>query len=330
MEGNESMELNLPVLSSNWPDRKTGYDFVIVGSGYGGSIMAARLASAALPRKPSVCILERGQEWPVGSFPDTFAGFLGNARAANPLGLYDVIAGKDISILKGNGLGGTSLINANVAIIPEEGASRQAGWPDSVNRQTLRPYYRKPAGVLRPKTFPAGKPLLKRLALEKRAQELGMQTELLDIVVTFEDTADNGCGISQPACTLCGDCITGCNVGSKNTLYMNYLRLAHANGAQIFTQTEVTWLEPKAGGGWLVHGVYRASRDQSEPFTLEAENVILSAGSINSTEILLRSAAHGLPVSLKVGSGFSGNGDFFGITYDGPAYLQVGRASCRE
>ena len=323
MEGNESMELNLPVLSSNWPDRKTGYDFVIVGSGYGGSIMAARLASAALPGKPSVCILERGQEWPVGSFPDTFAGFLGNARAANPLGLYDVIVGKDISILKGNGLGGTSLINANVAIIPEEGAFRQAGWPDSVNRQTLMPYYRKAAGVLRPKTFPAGKPLLKRLALEKRAQELGMQTELLDIVVTFEDTADNGCGISQPACTLCGDCITGCNVGSKNTLYMNYLRLAHANGAQIFTQTEVTWLEPKAGGGWLVHGVYRASRDQSEPFTLEAENVILSAGSINSTEILLRSAAHGLPVSLKVGTGFSGNGDFFGITYDGPAYLQV-------
>src|ERR1039458_8365775 len=179
------MQLNLPVLSSNWPDRKAGYDVVIVGSGYGGSIMAARLASPALPRKPSVCILERGQEWPVGSFPDTFAGFLGNARAANPLGLYDVIAGKDISILKGNGLGGTSLINANVAIIPEEGAFRQAGWPDSVNRQTLMPYYQRAAGVLRPNPFPADKPLLKRLALEKRAQELGGPTEVLDIVVTF-------------------------------------------------------------------------------------------------------------------------------------------------
>src|ERR1019366_8980277 len=129
MEGNDSMELNLPVLSSNWPDRKTGYDFVIVGSGYGGSIMAARLASAALPRKPSVCILERGREWPVGSFPDTFAGFLRNVRAANPVGLYDVMAGKDSSILKSNALGSTSLINANVAIIPNESASRQPRGP---------------------------------------------------------------------------------------------------------------------------------------------------------------------------------------------------------
>lgn len=315
--------LNLPPLSSNWPDLQPVYDFVIVGSGYGGSIAAARLASAALPRKPSVCVLERGREWTVGAFPDKFEDFLDNVRAANPLGLFDIVAGKDISILKGNGLGGTSLINANVAIIPEEGAFRQAGWPDSVNLQTLLPYYRRAAAVLRPNPFPADKPLLKRLALEKRAQELGMQTELLDIVVNFRDIADNGCGIPQPACTFCGDCITGCNVGAKNTLYMNYLRLAHSNGARIFTQVEVTFVEPKSGGGWLVHGLYRPARDKSEPFTLQAGAVVLSAGALNSTEILLRSASRGLPVSPKVGTGFSGNGDFFGVTYDGPAYLQT-------
>src|ERR1019366_2689165 len=98
---------------------------------------------------------------------DTFAGFLGNARAANPLGLYDVIVGKDISILKGNGLGGTSLINANAAIIPEGGGSRPGGRPDAVTRRILTPSYRKAPAVRGRKAFPAGKPLLKRLALEK-------------------------------------------------------------------------------------------------------------------------------------------------------------------
>jgi len=317
------METNVPVLSSNWANRKTAYDFIIIGSGYGGSIMAARLAAAPLSRKPSVCLLERGREWRIGSFPDQFDGFLGNVRATNPLGLYDIIGGKDISVLKGNGLGGTSLINANVAIIPEDGVFQQTGWPASLNRQTLTPYYLRASAVLRPNPFPSDKPLTKRLALETRARQLGMQTELLNIVVTFEDTPDNGSGISQPACTRCGDCVTGCNIGSKNTLYMNYLPLAHRNGAEIFTQTEVTWVEPKSGGGWMVHGLFRADSDHSEAFTLEAENVVLSAGSINSTEILLRSAEHGLPISSRVGTGFSGNGDFFGITYNGPAFLQV-------
>jgi len=86
------METNVPILSSNWANRKAAYDFIIVGSGYGGSIMAARLASAALSRKPSVCLLERGREWRIGNFPDQFDGFLGNVRATNPLGLYDIIA----------------------------------------------------------------------------------------------------------------------------------------------------------------------------------------------------------------------------------------------
>jgi cholesterol oxidase len=55
------------VLTSEWKSRKTAYDFVIVGSGYGGAIAAARLATADLIPKPSLCVLERGREWPAGS-----------------------------------------------------------------------------------------------------------------------------------------------------------------------------------------------------------------------------------------------------------------------
>ena len=324
-----SIELNVPILSSDWTQHQAEYDCVIVGSGYGGSIIAARLTGAPITPKPSVCLLERGREWPMqgaGKFPDTFQDFTDNLRdkivTKNPLGLYDIINATAITVLKGNGLGGTSLINANVAIIPEDFAFQQSGWPPSLNRASLQPYYDRAAKILRPNPFPANAVLRKRYALDARAAQLHTTTELLNIVVTFDDTPDNGCGIAQPACTKCGDCVTGCNVGSKNTLYMNYLPLASRNGAKIFTQSEVQWIEPRPGGGWIIHGVHRPDQDSEESFQLAAGRVILSAGSINSTEILLRSASHGLSVSPKVGTGFSGNGDFFGISYNGPALLE--------
>jgi cholesterol oxidase len=108
------------MLSNNWNQRRKKYDFVVVGSGYGGAIMAARL-SAASPKK-SVCILERGREWPVGKFPDTLTEVAAAVRnpLTNPLGLYDFLSFSDISVIQGSGLGGTSLINGNVAVTPDE------------------------------------------------------------------------------------------------------------------------------------------------------------------------------------------------------------------
>src|SRR2546427_7053962 len=101
--------------------RPDGYDVVVIGSGYGGAITAARLANAAISPKLSVCILERGQQWPIGQFPDSFGDLLGNAYnpVLNPLGLYEFDVFPDIAVIKGSGLGGTSLVNANVAIRPE-------------------------------------------------------------------------------------------------------------------------------------------------------------------------------------------------------------------
>ena len=324
------MEPNVPVLAKDWNTRKDQYDFIVIGSGYGGAIMAARLAEASLPRRPSICLLERGKEWRLEQFPDTFDAFQANIRGKipfrageNPLGLYDIVNATDITVIKGNGLGGTSLVNANVAIIPEDAAFQRSSWPATLNRAALDKYYKRAWEILKPAKFPDSNGPRKRLALAKRAAELGLKAELADIVVTFADTPDNGFGVAQPKCTLCGDCITGCRVGSKNTLYMNYLPWASKNGAEIFTQNEVKWLEPKKDGGWLVHGVHWADNTSSEPFVISADRVIVSAGSVNSTEILLRSAAQGLAVSPQVGSGFSGNGDFFGIAYNGAEFLQV-------
>jgi len=305
------------MLSVSWGQRKTSYDFVVIGSGYGGAINAARIASAPLNPKPSLCILERGREWPVGTFPDSVDKVIGAARSsANPLGLYEFLNYQDISVIKGSGLGGTSLINANVAIVPDQEVFELVGWPRSVNYDLMKPYYDRARAILAATPHPRALQLAKVQALDRRAQELGTHAVPLNVAVNFDITGQNPHGVEQKPCIDCGDCVTGCNVGAKNTLYMNYLPMARNAGAEIFTQTKVEWIEKLSGGGWRIHGRhYEGFLDHS--FTLDAKNVILAAGSVNSTEILLRSEMHGLPVSPALGTGFSGNGDFFGLAYNG-------------
>jgi cholesterol oxidase len=306
------------MLSRNWDERLPHYNFIIVGSGYGGSITAARLATADLPVKPSVCILERGKEWPVGTFPDTLDGLLQNRRSSiNPLGLYEYLIYEDISVIKGSGLGGTSLINANVAIMPDPEVFQIAGWPASLNHLDLQPYYERARRMLAVTPHPNAHNLLKVQAMDRRAQEIGATAAALDIAVNFKPEGPNEQGVLQKPCIDCGDCVTGCNVSAKNTLYMNYLPMAANAGAQILTQTKVEWIEKVDGGGWRVHGRHYRNATASDRFTLTADNIIMAAGAINTTEILLRSEMHGLSVSPMLGSGFSGNGDFFGLAYNG-------------
>ena len=142
------------MLSLPWNQRKPSYRFVVIGSGYGGSINAARL-SAALGQAHQLCILERGQEWQPGSFPSDVPGVLQQARSdANPLGLYEFLNYKDISVVKGSGLGGTSLINANVAIVPDAEVFRLAGWPRTLRYEEMLDYYERVRDVLAAEPVP--------------------------------------------------------------------------------------------------------------------------------------------------------------------------------
>ncbi|MFN0110569.1 MAG: GMC family oxidoreductase N-terminal domain-containing protein [Blastocatellia bacterium] len=307
------------MLSKDWDKRKKQYDFIIIGSGYGGAITAARI-TATTP-KPSVCILERGKEWEVGKFPDDIHEVSRNVRhdVFNPTGLYDFQLFSDITVMKGSGLGGTSLVNANVAIVPDEETFQQIAWPKNIKLPELMPYYEKAKTMLGARPHKRGtasdaNAFLKVKGLDKRAQEIGTNEFALNIVVTQQD-GKNAAGFDQKACVDCGDCVTGCNVGAKNTLYMNYLPTAHKQGCDIFTKVEVKRLEKLADGGWRVHGV-RYKTISSEKFTLDARNVILSAGSLGTPEILLRSEMHGLSLSPKLGTQFSGNGDFFAMAYN--------------
>jgi cholesterol oxidase len=307
------------MLSTDWNRRKKQYDVVVIGSGYGGAITAARLSAPnnALPKK-SVCILERGKEWPIGSFPDDPIKLTAAVRnpLMNPLGLYEFLPFSDISIIKGSGLGGTSLVNANVAIVPDEDLFEKSAWPKNIKLAALKPHYDAAKKMLGANPHPKAKELLKVKALDRRAQQLGLQSFGLDITVNFEVDGQNAQGVDQKPCIDCGDCVTGCNVGAKNTLYMNYLPMAQKHGTEIFTQAQVDWLQKLDTGGWRVFGRRFNALGIPEKFSLEAGNVILSAGALGTPEILLRSELKGLSLSPRVGTAFNGNGDFFGLAYN--------------
>ena len=312
------------MLATPWNQRKNSYDVVVIGSGYGGAISAARLASAQLNPKPAVCILERGKEWEPGHFPENLPDVLGAARGdLNPLGLFEFLSYQDISVIKGSGLGGTSLINANVAIRPDREVFEQFHWPKAISFDELDPHYTTAQGMLAAGPHPRALDLAKVKALQERAAQLGRNAEALNIAVNFTINGQNPHGVEQKPCNDCGNCVTGCNVRAKNTLQMNYLPMAKNAGATILTQATVEHLEKLPGGGWRIHGQHVENLLVKDRFQIDAKEVILSAGSLNSTEILLRSEMRGLSVSPALGTKFNGNGDFFGLAYNGALETDV-------
>ncbi len=135
--------------------------------------------------------------------------------------------------------------------------------------------------------------------------------------MTFDDHTDPDTGVFQPACNMCGDCCSGCNYGSKNTTLMNYLPRAHAAGATIVTQAKTYMVdqEDPGNGPWRVH-VDDISGETPVRHRVTADIVVLSAGSLGSTEIMHRSKRNGLKCSDRVGLDFSGNGDVLGFGFD--------------
>ncbi len=313
----------MPKLSSDISELRSHYEIVVVGSGYGGAIAASRLARAGR----DVCLLERGRErWP-GEYPETaWEGVRDlqmhgpQGQHGNPTALFDIRLGP-VGALVGCGLGGTSLINANVSKEPDERTWSEPCWPPALvadRHDGLEAGYERARQMLRPKPTP-GDPSRKLAALQMGAVGAGMgdKFERAPINVAFEGGI-NAAGVMQPACNMCGDCCSGCNVGAKTTTLMTYLPDAWHHGAKIFTEIAVRHLE-RSGDEWIVHydlvGVGRGRFNGSDTF-VRADRVILAAGTYGSTEIMLRSQRAGLAVSERLGHSYSGNGDVLGFAYD--------------
>ena len=300
------------------------YTAIVIGSGYGGAIAASRLARAG----QQVCVLERGKEFQPGEYPDTEAEALCEMQAHTTeghigprTGLYDFHLGPDINVFVGCGLGGTSLVNANVSLRAEPRIFDDPRWPQSLRADLttlVEDGYRRAEDMLKPSPYPNEFPTLPKLkAQEKSAAAMGQPFSRPPLNVTFTDGV-NHVGVDQRACVLCGDCVSGCNHGSKNTVLMNYLPDAWNHGAEIYTQVAVRHLE-RRNNRWVVHyHLLNSGREQFDAPTMfvTADLVILGAGTLGSTEILLRSQAMGLSVSERVGHRFTGNGDVLGFGYN--------------
>jgi cholesterol oxidase len=308
-------------------DMDLHYDVVVVGSGYGGGIAASRMARAGR----RVALLERGAERQPGEYPDRELEMLAELQTETPLGhvgsrtgMYDFRFDDELSVFLGCGLGGTSLVNANVSLRPDPRTFEDSHWPQALRDDVgtrLGAGFARAEEMLKPQPYPDDTEEVPKLAaLRKSAEGMGEGKRFYrpPINVTFEDHV-NHVGEEQKACVLCGDCVSGCNHRAKNTTLMNYLPDARNHGAEIFTHIGVRTVEQAEDGKWIVN--FRTLESGRETFdapeeTVTADLVVLAAGALGSTEILLRSKDAGLPVSSQVGKRFSGNGDVLGFAYN--------------
>jgi cholesterol oxidase len=308
------------------------FDAIIVGSGFGGSVMAYRLAEGGL----RVCLLERGKAYPPGSFPRSPYRMRENFWVPRDglYGLYDFWSFHRIHALVASGLGGGSLIYANVLLRKDEKwfvkeEPRNGGyeyWP--VTRAELDPHYDAVERMLRPQRYPFDRApyssTSKTRAFEQAASRLALEPFLPGLAVTFanegeepmpgepvRDGHENLHGRTRQTCRLCGECDLGCNYGSKNTLDYNYLSAAKRHGADLRTGCEVTAMEPRPGGGYQVDYLQHptSGEGRASKRTATADRLILGAGAIGSTYLLLRNRAAFPRISDALGTRFCGNGD---------------------
>ncbi|AHI00576.1 hypothetical protein GCM10010174_63340 [Kutzneria viridogrisea] len=309
-------------------------DVVVVGSGFGGSVSAYRLAAAGL----SVVLLERGRAYPPGSFARTPAEMRRNFwdPQRRTYGLFDVLEFRGFDSLVSAGLGGGSLIYANVLLRKDEhwfvrdepvpGGGYET-WP--VSRADLDPHYDAVERMLSPVRYPFEHPVYadtpKTHAMREAAAGLGLDWQLPPLGVSFAPRPGAEPGIGLPiipapygnlhdalrrTCRLCGECDVGCNDGAKNSLDHTYLSAAAAAGADLRTLCEVQALRPGPRGGYQLRYL------RHDPLTGEAvsqridcDRLVLAAGTFGTTRLLLGNRARLPGLSDALGTRFSGNGD---------------------
>lgn len=312
-------------------------DALVVGSGFGASVAAHRLASAG----KQVVVMERGRPYPPGSFARTPAEMGRNFwdPSEGLYGLFDAWTFRGLEGLVSSGLGGGSLIYANVLLRKDEKwfvhesplpGGGYENWP--ISRAQLDPHYDVVEKMLSGTVYPY-QDTPKTMAVEAAAVRIGMPAVRPPLAVTFarpgEEPARNlelppapygsvHPGSRRVTCTLCGECDIGCNTGAKNTLDHTYLSSARFHGADIRTLHEVRGLRPLDGGGYEVRYVVHedapgtATRDLPE-HTILARRVVLGAGTFGTTFLLLRSRPSLPALGPALGTRFSGNGDLLTV-----------------
>lgn len=302
------------------------FDVIIIGSGFGGAVTACRLAERGM----KVLVLERGRRWDPKAYPSqTNRDWIYDPDEPHRQnGWLDFRIYDDMSIAQGAGVGGGSLIYANISVEAKPELFNQ-GWPPEITYNELKPYYDKVGKMLNLQTIPDNQ-LTRRFNLMKEgAQKLGYEDRFrkLPMAVSFSQNFDptredpfndkhsepftNDQGQQQGTCVHCGNCDIGCQVKAKNTLDLNYIPWAEKHGAQVRPLHIAKNIVPE-GSGYRVH-FDRIENGKLVAGSETAQKVIVAAGSLGSTELLLRCRDEhkSLPnISRFLGYNWSSNGDF--------------------
>lgn len=287
----------------------THYDWIVVGSGFGGSVAGLRLSEQG----QRVLMLEKGRRFQSQDFPRNNWD-LRNWMWLPELGLrgiFQMTFLRHVTILHGVGVGGGSLVYANTLPTPKEQFFRAKSWahlrPDW--QKELAPHYATAKRMLGATPYPhktRGDEVLAQIAQDLGRAEHHRPTE---VSVFFgepgkrvPDPYFGGEGPDRVGCTECGACMTGCRVGAKNTLDQNYLYLAEKRGLDIRPETEVIAVRARPAGGYIVET--RGSFDKKRKETFTADRVVLAGGVMGTVPLLLRMRRdpNGLPkLSPRVG-----------------------------
>jgi cholesterol oxidase len=294
------------------------YDVVVIGSGFGGSVTALRLAEKGY----AVGVLEAGRRFADAEFPRTSwdtRRFLWAPR----LGCFGIqridllrslgrrgrsggsAPGSSVLVLSGAGVGGGSLVYANTLYEPLPAFFDDPQWRDITDwRAELAPHYDQAKRMLGVTTYPIETAADRAMRAVADRMGVGHTYHPTPVGVYIgrpgEEVADpyfGGVGPARTGCLHCGSCMTGCRVGAKNTLVKNYLWLAEKLGVEVYPLTTVTSVRPApSGSGYEISTVRTGAWLRRRPRVFTADEVVFAAGALGTQRLLHRmKATGGLP-----------------------------------
>jgi cholesterol oxidase len=280
---------------------KASYDYIIIGSGFGGSVSALRLAQKGY----SVLVIEKGKWFNPEDFPKTnwnLKKWLWEPRA-RLFGFFKMTYLNHVTILSGVGVGGGSLTYANTLPVPKKEFFNSGSWASLYDwEEALKPHYQEAYRMLGAEVNPYLGPADE--AIKDIAKDLGREQNFspTKVAVHFgdpgKDVGDpyfNGQGPDRKGCTHCGACMTGCRFNAKNTLDKNYLYFAQKLGVEILAEREVYDVVPlDRGTGSTGYEVsFKCSTRRGKKESLIAGGVIFAGGVLGTVPLLLKLKAKG-------------------------------------
>jgi cholesterol oxidase len=296
----------------------TDFDYIVIGSGFGGSVSAHRLTEKGY----RVGVMEMGRRWRPEDFPDTnWKIWKWIWRPALGLrGFFNIRIFRHVLILHGCAVGGGSITYANTLLVPRESIWEQGSWAGLANwKSEMRRHYDtvlRMLGVIENRVLGPADHLLREAAVAAGFGDTYYRTQVAVFQGpegdpggrTYPDPYFGGAGPDRTTCNGCGGCMVGCRFNAKNSLDKNYLYLAEKNGARVFDETRVVDVRPRNGtadgsGGYEVHTVRSTAWFRKQRRTFTCKGIVFAASALGTMDLLFRLKRRGrLPaLSNKLG-----------------------------